>query len=40
LLDAQNRPILDQLRAGKFDDNITAVLEKTALDLAKKYKKA
>jgi F-type H+/Na+-transporting ATPase subunit alpha len=40
LLDAQNRDILDQLRAGKFDDNITAVLEKTALDLAKKYKKA
>jgi F-type H+-transporting ATPase subunit alpha len=39
LLEAQNKKILDNLKAGKLLDEDTAVLEKVALDLAKKYKK-
>ena len=38
LLDAQHQDILDGLRAGKLDDNITATLEKVCLNLAAKYK--
>ena len=38
LLDAQHRPLLDELRAGKLTDEITGTLEKVCLDLASKYK--
>jgi F-type H+-transporting ATPase subunit alpha len=39
ILEAQNKSILNNLKAGKLLDEDTAILEKTALDLAKKYKK-
>ncbi len=39
LMRTQNKPVLDELKAGKFDDNITAKLKAVALDLAKKYAK-
>ncbi|MFN3556714.1 MAG: F0F1 ATP synthase subunit alpha [Bacteroidales bacterium] len=32
-LDTQHRPILDKLRAGEFNDEISGILEKTAADL-------
>jgi F-type H+-transporting ATPase subunit alpha len=38
LLQAQHRPLLDSLRAGKLTDEITGTLEKVCLDLASKYK--
>ncbi len=38
LLEAQHQDVLDQLRAGKLDDNITGTLEKVCLDLAANYK--
>jgi F-type H+-transporting ATPase subunit alpha len=38
LLAAQHQDILDGLRAGKLDDNITETLEKVCLNLAAKYK--
>ena len=38
LLEAQHRPLLDDLRAGKLTDEITETLEKVCLDLASKYK--
>ncbi len=38
LLEAQHRPTLDSLRKGIIDDNVTAVLEKTAAELTPKYK--
>ena len=37
LLDAQNRPALDALRAGKFTEDIEAVLKKAAAGLVPKY---
>ncbi len=37
LLNTQNRDVLDLLRQGKLDDNITGVLKKTAKDLAATY---
>src|SRR6185312_12105786 len=39
ILEAQNKSVLTNLKAGKLLDEDTAILEKTALDLAKKYKK-
>ncbi len=39
LMKAQNRATLDELRAGKFDDNITAKLKAVASDVSKKYAK-
>ncbi|MBI3136538.1 MAG: F0F1 ATP synthase subunit alpha [Bacteroidetes bacterium] len=36
-LNAKHRDALDQLKAGKFDENITAVLDKVARELASKY---
>ena len=36
-LNAKHRDILDQLKAGKFEDSITSVLEKTAKEIASKY---
>lgn len=39
LLSAQHKPTMEALRAGKIDDSITSVLEKTARELAKKYAK-
>ncbi|MBK7130096.1 MAG: F0F1 ATP synthase subunit alpha [Crocinitomicaceae bacterium] len=36
-LNAQHRDVLDQLKAGKFEDAITSVLEKTAKEIASKY---
>ena len=39
LLKAQHRAVLNNLRAGKLDDNITGTLKTVALDLAKKYAK-
>jgi F-type H+-transporting ATPase subunit alpha len=39
LLRTQNRAVLDGLKAGKLDDNITGTLKSVALDLAKKYAK-
>jgi F-type H+-transporting ATPase subunit alpha len=38
LLAAQHQDVLDNLRAGKLTDEITATLEKVCLDLAAKYK--
>ena len=37
LLEATQKPILDRLKKGEFDDSITSVLEKVAADLAPKY---
>jgi F-type H+-transporting ATPase subunit alpha len=39
LMKAQHRAILNDLRAGKLDDNITSTLKSVALDVAKKYAK-
>ncbi|HXB11382.1 MAG TPA: F0F1 ATP synthase subunit alpha, partial [Bacteroidia bacterium] len=39
ILEAQNKNVLNDLKAGKLTDEGTATLEKVALDLAKKYKK-
>jgi F-type H+-transporting ATPase subunit alpha len=39
ILEAQNKNVLTDLKAGKLTDEGTAILEKVALDLAKKYKK-
>ncbi len=39
LLKAQHRNVLNDLKAGKLDDNITGILKTVALDLAKKYAK-
>ncbi|MGQ3131425.1 MAG: F0F1 ATP synthase subunit alpha [Flavobacteriales bacterium] len=39
VLDAQHRPTLDALKAGKFDDEITAVLEKVAKEVSAKFAK-
>jgi F-type H+-transporting ATPase subunit alpha len=36
-LDVNHRDILDQLKAGKFDDNITAVLEKAAKEISAQF---
>ncbi|MBA9076194.1 MULTISPECIES: F0F1 ATP synthase subunit alpha [Rufibacter] len=38
-LNAQHRPVLDALRAGKFDDSITDVLKSVARDLTARYRK-
>ena len=37
-LEAQYRPTLDALRAGKIDDEITGVLEKVAKEVAANFK--
>jgi F-type H+/Na+-transporting ATPase subunit alpha len=37
LMNAQHRDVLDALRAGKLDDNITATLEKAAKEVAANY---
>ena len=37
LLEATQKPILDRLKKGEFDDSITSVLEKLHADLAPKY---
>ena len=37
LLEAQHRDVLDVLKSGKLDDNVTDTLKKTASELAKKY---
>ena len=37
LLEAQNSDILESLRNGKLDDNVTDTLKKVATDLSKKY---
>jgi len=39
VLDAQHRPTLDALKAGKFDDEITGVLEKVAKEVSAKFAK-
>ncbi len=39
LMKAQHKAILNDLKAGKLDDNITGTLKSVALDLAKKYAK-
>jgi F-type H+/Na+-transporting ATPase subunit alpha len=39
LLSAQHKNVLEAIRAGKLDDSVTSVLEKTAVDLSKKYAK-
>ena len=39
LMKAQHKGILNDLKAGKLDDNITGTLKSVALDLAKKYAK-
>jgi F-type H+-transporting ATPase subunit alpha len=36
-LNAKHRDTLDQLKAGKFDENITSVLDKVAKELSSKY---
>jgi F-type H+-transporting ATPase subunit alpha len=36
-LDAQHRDVLDQLKAGKYTDELTAVLAKVAKEIAEKY---
>ena len=36
-LNAKHRDTLDQLKAGKYTDEQTSVLEKVALELADKY---
>jgi F-type H+-transporting ATPase subunit alpha len=38
LLESKHKNVLDDLRAGKFNDDITKVLESVAKDLAKSYK--
>ena len=38
-LNVSHRDILDQLKAGKLTDEITATLEKVAQDLSEKYAK-
>ena len=38
-LNVSHRDILDQLKAGKLTDEITASLEKVAQDLSEKYAK-
>jgi len=38
LLEVQNKAVLDQLKAGQFNDDITKVLEAVAKDLSAKYK--
>ena len=37
LLEAQHQDVLEVLRSGKLDDNVTETLKKVAVDLAKKY---
>jgi len=37
-LELKHRDVLDQLGAGVINDSITATLEKTAQELAQKYK--
>ena len=37
LLEAQHEDVLNTLRSGKLDDNVTETLKKVAIDLAKKY---
>lgn len=37
-LNNKHRDTLDQLKAGKFDDNITGVLDKACAELTAKYK--
>ncbi len=39
ILESNHKDVLDQLKAGKFDDNITAVLEKVAAEISAKYAK-
>ncbi len=39
ILESNHKDVLDQLKAGKFDDNITAVLEKVAAEISVKYAK-
>lgn len=39
VLEAQHRPTLDALKAGKFDDEITGVLEKVAKEVSAKFTK-
>src|SRR5437762_2003713 len=39
LLNAQHKNVLEAIRAGKLDDSVTTVLEKTAKDLSTKYAK-
>ena len=36
-MNAKHRDVLDALKAGKFDDNITDVLEKAAKEISAKY---
>jgi F-type H+-transporting ATPase subunit alpha len=36
-LDAKHRDVLDQLKAGKINDDLTDVLAKVAKELADKY---
>ena len=38
LLEAQHADVLETIRNGKLDDNVTGTLEKAALELSKKYK--
>ncbi|WP_210489592.1 F0F1 ATP synthase subunit alpha [Rufibacter aurantiacus] len=38
-LNAQHRPVLDALRAGKIDDNVTDTLKQVARDLTARYRK-
>ncbi|KAA3440648.1 F0F1 ATP synthase subunit alpha [Rufibacter hautae] len=38
-LNAQHRPVLDSLRAGKIDDNVTDTLKQVARDLTARYRK-
>jgi F-type H+/Na+-transporting ATPase subunit alpha len=35
---SQHKDVLDALKAGKLDDNITGTLKSVALELAKSYK--
>jgi F-type H+-transporting ATPase subunit alpha len=37
LMNAAHRPVLDNLRAGKFEDADVATIKKVAQDLASKY---
>ena len=37
-LEAHHKPTLDALKAGQFNDEITSVLEKVAVDMSKQYK--
>jgi F-type H+-transporting ATPase subunit alpha len=38
-LESKHKNVLDELKAGKFDDTLTIVLESVAKDMAKKYRK-